>query len=124
MQHEWQWLGVVENIHKVYQKSDALVHPSFKEGLPNAVCEALAIGLPILASDVCDHPLLVQDGTNGWFSDPGIPNSIADALLKFVQQSDTECVEMSYESRRIAETKLGLDRLVDEYVRVLDETHS
>jgi glycosyltransferase involved in cell wall biosynthesis len=106
-------------MHEVYQDYDALVHPSFKEGLPNAICEALAAGLPVLAGDVCDHPLLIQDGINGWLFDPGDPQSIADALLNFSRQSDTERVEMSTEARRTAETSLSMDMLVDEYVRVL-----
>jgi len=119
LNHEWRWLGVCKNMHQVYRNYNALVHPSFKEGLPNAICEALATGLPALAADVCDNPLLIQDGVNGWLFDPGDPRSIADALLKFVRQSDTERVEMSHEARRIAETKLGVDTLVDEYLRVL-----
>jgi len=45
---------------------DAFVHPSFYEGMPNVVCEALAAGLPVLVSDVCDHPLLVEKGVQGF----------------------------------------------------------
>ena len=119
LNREWRWLGVRENMHQVYRNYDALVHPSFKEGLPNAICEALATGLPILAGDVCDHPVLIQDGVNGRLFEPGNPRSIADALLKFVRQSDTERVEMSHEARRFSEARLGTDTLVNEYLCVL-----
>jgi len=115
----WRWLGVCENMHEVYPKYDALVHPSFKEGLPNAICEALASGLPVLASNVCDHPLLVKVGVNGWLFDPGDPRSIANVLLNFVRLSDIERDKMSHESRHLAETKLGMDTFVNEYVKLI-----
>lgn len=119
--HDWRWLGVCENMQQLYSEYDALVHPSFKEGLPNAICEALATGLPVLASNVCDHPLLIQDGVNGYLFDPQNPDSIAGALIKFSRQSETERAQMSVEARRFAETKLGIDTLVEEYLQILDD---
>ncbi|MCH8799793.1 MAG: glycosyltransferase [Chloroflexi bacterium] len=119
LEHEWRWLGVCENMHQVYRNYDALAHPSFAEGLPNVICEALATGLPVLAGDVCDHPLLIRDGVNGWIFDPGDPRSIADALLKLFRKSNAERVKMSHEARRFAEKKLGMDTLVDKYEQLL-----
>jgi glycosyltransferase involved in cell wall biosynthesis len=62
------------------QRHDALIHPSLYEGLPNAVCEALAAGLPVLISNVCDHPLLVVEGERGFLFDPSDPLSIAMSI--------------------------------------------
>ena len=119
LRDEWHWLGVCEDMHRLYPTYNALVHPSFKEGLPNAICEALATGLPVIAGDVCDHPVLIQDSVSGFLFDPADPQSIANALLKFSRQSDAERSEMSREARRTAETRLGFDTLVDEYIRVV-----
>ena len=115
----WCWLGVCENMHKIYSKYDALIHPSFLEGLPNAICEALATGLPILASNVCDHPLLVKNGVNGWLFDPHDPQSIADAIINFYQLTKSARQEMGDASRKFAMEKLGMDYFIDKYVRLI-----
>jgi len=40
----WHWLGEQSDMRSLLQRHDALIHPSLYEGLPNAVCEALAAG--------------------------------------------------------------------------------
>jgi GalNAc-alpha-(1->4)-GalNAc-alpha-(1->3)-diNAcBac-PP-undecaprenol alpha-1,4-N-acetyl-D-galactosaminyltransferase len=62
---QWNWLGQRTDIVDLMHKHDILVHPSWAEGLPNAVCEALACGLPVIVSNTLDHPRLVQDGKTG-----------------------------------------------------------
>lgn len=52
-----------------YQRADILVHPSLDEGMPNAILEAMACGLPILASKVSGNVELVQQGRNGLLFD-------------------------------------------------------
>ena len=56
VRRSWSWLGLQSDIPALLREYDALIHPSLYEGLPNAVCEALAMGVPVLASNVCDHP--------------------------------------------------------------------
>src|SRR5690606_28808945 len=70
---QWKWLGERRDIPELLNGAHALVHPSYFEGLPNAICEALAAGCPVIASDVCDHPVLVKEGCPGFLFDPGKP---------------------------------------------------
>ena len=72
----WRWLGEESDIPGLLREHHALIHPSLYEGLPNVVCEALAAGMPVLVSNVCDHPLLVADGERGFLFDPADPGSI------------------------------------------------
>jgi len=109
----WQWLGMCHNMHQLYRKYDALIHPSVLEGLPNAVCEGLASGLVILASNIGDNPLLVLDGVNGWLFDPDNPDSIAGALLRLARLSATQRQSISCASREMAVQNLGLDRFIE-----------
>lgn len=115
----WHWLGVQSDVPGLLRRHDALVHPSLYEGLPNAVCEALACGIPVLASDVCDHPLLVTEGERGFLFDPESPQSIAAAVATFTKVSLNERRRLSRNAREYAEATLGVDQMVTAYERLL-----
>lgn len=111
----WHWLGEQRDMGAIYREHHALVHPSRYEGLPNAVCEALASGMPVLASDVCDHSQLVPDGKRGFLFDPESPEDIAAALQKLVDLSPRDWAEFSADARKFAVDHLGLDLMVRAY---------
>lgn len=69
-----------KNIVKEYQTSDVFCLPSLYEGFPNVICEAMSCGLPILCSNVCDNPMIVEEGVNGILFDPEL---ISDMFEKF-----------------------------------------
>lgn len=110
----WEWLGKRSDVPELMRRYDALVHPAFFEGLPNAICEALASGLPVLASGVCDHPRLV-DADRGLLFDPASPRSIASALERFAATPQEVRLAMSRAARAFAERELALERYVQEY---------
>lgn len=57
--------GVVRDIEKALSNADLFIFPSLYEGFPNALCEALAAGLPVIASNCSGNVDVVQDGVNG-----------------------------------------------------------
>jgi len=115
----WHWLGVQTEIPGLLRRHHALIHPSFYEGLPNVVCEALASGLPVLASNVCDHPLLVDEGVRGFLFDPESPSSIAAAITRFKALGDRERQIFSRNAREFAEENLGVEKMVSAYESLL-----
>ncbi|MBA4317251.1 MAG: hypothetical protein C0412_02520 [Flavobacterium sp.] len=117
----WKWLGEVSDVAGLLQHYDALLHPSFYEGLPNAICEALACGKPILASNVCDNPYLVISGENGYLFNPEDPKSIESALLTFLNQDSQSKEMMGIKSRKIAESLISLEQYVSCYESKLFE---
>jgi glycosyltransferase involved in cell wall biosynthesis len=121
LEEDWRWLGEQSNMQDLYPQYDALVHPSYLEGLPNAVCEGLASGLIILASAIGDHHLLVENRVNGWLFDPKEPKSAADALLQLARLSPSARLTMSHASREMAKLKLSLGTYVDSYEQQLLE---
>jgi glycosyltransferase involved in cell wall biosynthesis len=74
--------GPVSDPERLYREADAFCLPSFYEGMPNVICEAMACGLPVLCSRVSDNPTLVEDGVNGFLFDPADLNSFSSALGK------------------------------------------
>jgi glycosyltransferase involved in cell wall biosynthesis len=108
---QWEWLGERTDISKLLQQHDALIHPSYCEGLPNVVCEALACGLPVLSSNVCDHPSLVEDGVRGFLFDPYKPKSIAESIYKFHRIPSEKKVAMGTDARIYSNNYLSIEQL-------------
>ena len=107
-----------QDIRPVYQSADALCLPSLYEGFPNVVGEALACGLPVLCSRVCDNPLLVSEGVEGLLFDPKQPGDIARALLAFCALSPDARREMGHKARLKAEQLLDEERFIGQYMDV------
>jgi GalNAc-alpha-(1->4)-GalNAc-alpha-(1->3)-diNAcBac-PP-undecaprenol alpha-1,4-N-acetyl-D-galactosaminyltransferase len=105
----WEWMGERRDVPQLLKSHDVLIHPSFYEGLPNAICEALACGLPVLASDVGDNGCLVKDGISGFLFNPYDPSDIAQTIHRFVGLSGEDRVHMSLAARTFAEKELSLD---------------
>ena len=78
-------MNPVSNVISVLLDSDALIHPSFWEGLPNAVCEAMSVGVPVIISDVCDSRYLVEDEIMGYQFDPNNVDSLVHAMIRFMK---------------------------------------
>lgn len=102
--------GECKDMARAYQAADAFCLPSFYEGTPNVVCEAMASGLPILCSDVCDNGRYVEDGINGMLFNPHDIDSMADVIQKFLQESDDAIAEMGRNSRVKALNSFSLDK--------------
>ena len=84
------------------QQADIIGLFSFFEGLPNVICEGMAFGKPILASNVSDIPLLVEDNVNGKVVDPQEPESIAEGLRFFIHSKSPTLEIMGNNSRKKA----------------------
>lgn len=111
--------SATSDIAAEYQRADAIVLPSFYEGLPNVVCEGMACGRPILMSAVCDAGNLVKEGENGLLFDPASPRSIADALRSFALLTETQRTAMGRKSRKMAETMFDITLITSKYVELL-----
>ena len=67
--------------------ADLYCHPSRREGLPNALLEAMASGLPAVATDVDGTPEVMRHGTTGYLVGPGDPLGLADHLEALLAQA-------------------------------------
>jgi glycosyltransferase involved in cell wall biosynthesis len=119
LQPQWRWLAPSQEIAALMQSHDALIHASYLEGLPNAICEALAAGLPVLASNVLDHPRLVGESNAGLLFNPLDPASLAGAIEDFSALGPDERWAMGQRGREFAEKHLSMDRFVASYEAIL-----
>lgn len=72
--------GSIENASQYLKAFDLFVLPSRKEGLPYALLEAAAAGIPIVATKVGGVPEIIQDGINGYLAEPNDPNHLANKI--------------------------------------------
>ena len=105
----------------MYQSADCLVNPSFYEGMPNVVLEAMASGLPVIASKVPGHDALVVDGETGFLFDLQEPDRLLSAL-KRMKDVDL-CRRMGANGRVRVVAEFLWSKAADAYVRLfLHET--
>ena len=82
-----QYLGPIsgkEKIAEMYQAADVYALPSYREGLPLTLFEAMASGLPIVASPVNGVPFEMKEPQNGFFSNYGDIDSLEKNILKLI----------------------------------------
>jgi glycosyltransferase involved in cell wall biosynthesis len=115
VRERWHWLGLQTDVRRQLERHDALIHPSRTEGLPNVVCEALAVGMPVLASNVCDHARLIADGRRGYLFDPEDPASIALAVGRLASLNTPQWQSLSTNARTFAVENLDVERMVSAY---------
>jgi len=115
----WYWIEPTQNIKEFYLGHDALVHASYREGLPNVVCESLACGLPVILSDILDHPILADHGQNGILFDHTKPEKLADAILEFYSFESSKHMAMRKQCRNFAEKHFSEQRFLSEYKDII-----
>lgn len=79
-----QFTGFTNNVPAAIQRLDALVLPSlFGEGMPMVVLEAMAMGVPVIATRVEGTPEVIRHGEEGLLAEPQDPQSLADQITAF-----------------------------------------
>lgn len=73
---------------ELLNKSDAYILPSYKEGLPISILEAMSYGMPIISTPVGGIPEIVSTGENGYLVEPGNKEDIYKAIISLLNDSD------------------------------------
>ncbi|MEZ5409736.1 MAG: glycosyltransferase [Acidimicrobiales bacterium] len=99
------FLGTRDDVFELLPLMDGFVLSSQYEGFPISLIEAMATGLPCVATTVGGIPEIIVDGTNGLLVPPGRPDQLRDALARIVDDPELRA-DLGAEARRCAE---GLD---------------
>jgi len=94
--------GTVTDIERVLVAADLFVFPSLYEGFPNAICEAMASGLPVIASNCSGNVDVVQDGINGCLFPVGNVDALV-LLIKELAVNSEKCKKLSKQAQVLSE---------------------
>ncbi|MCB9849911.1 MAG: glycosyltransferase [Phycisphaerales bacterium] len=116
--HRVQFLGATENVESLYAALDLYVCPSLSEGMSNALLEALACGIPSVATNIADHGRIfgAMNAASGLVP-PGDVPALADALSRMLADAP-ERARLGVDSRRLVETDYNITDAFARYQRL------
>ena len=117
------FLGYRNDVAELLHTSDVFVFPSYREGLPVALMEAMATGVPAVASRIRGNVDLIEDGINGFLCDPSDEKSFADHISMLLSNDvlANSFSERSKEKIKNYDTENVLRATQEIYKSVLDQ---
>ena len=116
------WMpGERHDIADIMQAFDVFVLPSKNEGISNTILEALASGLPVIATAVGGSIELVEPGVTGMLIPPGDVAGMAQALLSYLD-APARIAEQGGHARRLAQQRFSIPAMSEAYAAVYDKT--
>ncbi|MBI1194393.1 MAG: glycosyltransferase [Gammaproteobacteria bacterium] len=100
-------------------KASILLLPSYQENAPMVIAEAMAMRVPVVTSNLCGMPFMVEEGTSGYLVDPNDTGEIAEALVRIIE-SDERYASMCARSREIAEARFHPDVVAAKHMAVYE----
>ncbi len=118
-----RWLGVLSprQVAQVLREADLLCLPSYTEGSPNVVKEAMASGLPIVATRVGGVPDLVHDNVNGFLYDPGDIKALRDCIACLAKSENMRRIFGEMSRKLIQENCLTWDDTAEDFDRIFQD---
>jgi len=112
-----RFFGHRDDVPALLRDSDIFVLPSRSEAFPNGLIEAMAAGLPVVATAVGGIVELVQHGKNGLLVRPGNSRDLANAIQQLIDDRG-RAAALACEARRSIEACYSFERMVREFERV------
>lgn len=109
-------VGQLEDVRPAIASCSVYVLPSYREGTPRSVLEAMAMGRPIVTTDAPGCRETVVEGENGFLAQPRDWESLYAAMKRFVAEPAL-AARMGKRSREIAEAKYDADKVTAELLR-------
>ena len=114
------WLpGERSDIPEIMRAMDVFVLPSLAEGISNTILEAMASGLPVVATRVGGTPELVEEGQTGLLTPPSAPVEMAAAIRAYCVDRDMGR-RHGQAGRKKVEATFSIDAMVQGYLSVYD----
>lgn len=115
------WItGNRDDVPAMMAAMDIFVLPSVSEGISNTILEAMATGLPVIATRVGGNPELIQEGTTGLLVPPSDPLAMAKAILEYLEAPQL-MLQHGEAGRQRVETMFSMQAMVARYLEIYDQ---
>ena len=112
--------GPRSDVHRIHAALDLAVSSSYAEGFPNVVAEAMACGVPCVATDAGDSAYLI--GNTGFVVPRKDPAALAQACINLLHMSSEARNRLGADARRRVADRFGLQRVVSSYEGLYEDT--
>ncbi len=103
------------------QIADIFIRPSLSEGLGNSFLEAMAVGLPVIATPVGGIPDFLEDGKTGWFCAVNNPQSIAEKIKYILDPAnEAEVARVVVNAKKLVEEKYNWDKIAGQMEKIFN----
>jgi glycosyltransferase involved in cell wall biosynthesis len=115
-----EWHGFQEDVRPFYCMANCVVLPSYREGVPRVLLEAMATEKPIITTYAPGCKNVCVDVVNGFLVKSKDVESLYLAMKKMVELGDEKLREFGKAGRRLAEEKYSVEKIVGEYINLIE----
>ena len=115
-----EWYGFQEDVRPFYCLADCVVLPSYREGVPKVLLEAMAMEKPVITTDSVGCRNVCADGVNGFLVKPKDVESLYLAMKKMIELDPKTLNEMGKQGRKLVEEKYEVMKIVNKYIEVIE----
>tara|TARA_B110000977_G_scaffold40169_1_gene54040 strand:- start:2950 stop:4077 length:1128 start_codon:yes stop_codon:yes gene_type:complete len=113
------YLGPLSDVRPAIEHADVFVLPSYHEGMPRTVLEAMSIGKPIITTNVCGCKETVEEGLNGWLIPHQNSAILAEKMFWFIENK-SRINEMGLHSRGLAVKYFDVNKVNQSILQILN----
>ena len=115
-----EYLGEIKSVQSILKSCKYYVLPSYREGTPRSVLEALATGRPIITTDAPGCRETVIHKKNGLLVPIKDSTALANAMISLLEESDEVIKKMAFESYLIAKNKFEIDKVNKSMLNIMN----
>ncbi len=119
-QSRFRFLGIRTDIREILFTSDIFVLPSYREGMPRSILEAMAMELPVIATDIRGCREEVLSGKTGILVSPGDVEALGEAIIKLAENEKLR-KDMGFNGRKRVEKHFNESAVIEKQIAVMEK---
>lgn len=116
-----KYLGVSKDVRDYICEADVVVLPSYREGVPRSLIEAMAMGKPIITTDTSGCRDVCRDGENGLLVPVKDAQTLSEAMIKMIQVKEEGRKQMGQRGRNIVIEEFDEKIIIKQYMNLIEE---